>query len=209
MRNFAKEFKLIAFSLACACALTIYVDVEQQKKKNAELPLPPAQEVITLGEIEIPTTEPATEATTVEETTTQVETTTKVETTTAAPKPQITAAATYKEDEYGKYYTMIASITAYCPCKKCCGKYANNRPVDENGEPIIYTASGARAKPNYTLGMSSRYAFGTKVYIPGVGICEVQDRGGAVKGNVIDLYCATHEEACKWGRKSVEVKIYV
>lgn len=27
-------------------------------------------------------------------------------------------------------------LTAYCSCRKCCGSYADNRPVDENGETI-------------------------------------------------------------------------
>ena len=147
------------------------------------------------------------ETTTVPETTTIVETTTEdtslIETTTArTTKPAIL------EDENGRYYLFNASVTAYCPCAKCCGKHSYNRPVDENGDPTIYTSSGARAMPGYTLGMSKEFAYGTKVFIPGVGMCEVQDRGGAVKGNVIDLFCATHEEACKWGRKSIQVKIY-
>ena len=27
-------------------------------------------------------------------------------------------------------------LTAYCACEKCCGKWALNRPVDENGETV-------------------------------------------------------------------------
>ena len=29
------------------------------------------------------------------------------------------------------------TATAYCPCEKCCGKYALSRPIDENGNPIV------------------------------------------------------------------------
>ena len=36
--------------------------------------------------------------------------------------------------------------------------------------------------------------FGTKVYIEGVGERIVQDRGGAVKGNVIDVYVSSHSQ---------------
>ena len=35
-------------------------------------------------------------------------------------------------------------LTAYCSCEKCCGKWALDRPLDENGEQIVYGASGAR-----------------------------------------------------------------
>ena len=148
------------------------------------------------------------ETTTVLETTTIVETTTEEDTSLIKTTTARTTKLATLEDEYGRYYLFNASVTAYCPCAKCCGKHSYNRPVDENGDPIIYTSSGVRAMPGYTLGMSKEFAYGTKVFIPGVGMCEVQDRGGAVKGNVIDLFCATHEEACKWGRKSIQVKIY-
>ena len=57
--------------------------------------------------------------------------------------------------------------------------------------------------------MNSNFKFGTMVYIDGIGLCEVMDRGSAVKGNVIDIYFDSHEEALNWGRKSINVKIYV
>ena len=151
------------------------------------------------------------EFTTREETTTQ-----KAETTTAAPDAtkSMTSAPTaqqtkYEEDEYGRYYWLSASCTAYCGCSKCCGSYAANRNYDEEGNQIILTASGRRAIAKYSLAMDKKYKFGTKVYIEGVGICEVMDRGGAVKGNVIDIYFDTHEEALNWGRRSIKVKVYV
>ena len=35
-----------------------------------------------------------------------------------------------------------AVATAYCPCERCCGSWALNRP-----DGIVYTASGARDRP--------------------------------------------------------------
>lgn len=35
----------------------------------------------------------------------------------------------------------------------------------------------------------------------------VQDSGGAVKGNIIDLFVASEGEAIKWGRQNLKVKI--
>ena len=63
--------------------------------------------------------------------------------------------------------------------------------------------------PKYTLGASSVYPFGTKVEIPGVGICEVMDRGsGVTSANHFDMYFSSHSEALKWQNKIYEVKVY-
>lgn len=49
--------------------------------------------------------------------------------------------------------------------------------------------------------------FGTKIYIDGVGERIVQDRGGAIKGNQIDLYFDSHQEALNFGRQTKQVTI--
>lgn len=49
--------------------------------------------------------------------------------------------------------------------------------------------------------------FGTKIYIDGVGERIVQDRGGAIKSNRIDLYFDSHQEALNFGRQTKEVTI--
>jgi 3D (Asp-Asp-Asp) domain-containing protein len=36
---------------------------------------------------------------------------------------------------------------------------------------------------------------------------KVLDRGGAIKGNRLDVFFATHEEALEWGVQYLEVKI--
>lgn len=90
-------------------------------------------------------------------------------------------------------------LTAYCACEKCCGKWALNRPVDESGETIVYTASMKRAESGWTIAADTDVLpFGTKVWIDGHEY-EVQDRGGAIKGNRIDIYFDTHEEVCQFG----------
>ena len=119
---------------------------------------------------------------------------------------EVIETTTQNNDE--EYYIIHSKCTAYCSCVKCCGDYANSRPLDENGNPIIYTASGRRAVPQYSIAMSKSYAFGTMVEIPGIGMCEVMDRGGAVQGNVIDIYFGSHEEALEWGCRWLDVKVY-
>ncbi|MBZ4687820.1 MAG: hypothetical protein JG764_1453 [Clostridiales bacterium] len=48
---------------------------------------------------------------------------------------------------------------------------------------------------------------GTKMYVEGYGFAEAQDTGGAIKGEKIDVFMDTREEALKWGRKKVKVYI--
>jgi 3D (Asp-Asp-Asp) domain-containing protein len=92
--------------------------------------------------------------------------------------------------------------TAYCPCEKCCGKWAKNRP---NG--IVYTASGEIAEEGITIAADwSVLPKGTVVEIDGVGTRIVQDKGGAIKGNRIDIYFLSHQEALEYGRQTVQLR---
>ena len=86
-------------------------------------------------------------------------------------------------------------ITAYCHCVKCCGK--------SDG----ITASGEKATEGVTVAMDKSMPFGTKIYIDGVGERIVQDRGGAIKGNRIDLYFDSHQDALNFGRQTKQVTI--
>lgn len=85
-------------------------------------------------------------------------------------------------------------ITAYCPCSKCCGK-ATGR-----------TASGTKATAGRTVAASSKFAFGTKLNIGG-HIYTVEDRGGAINGNKIDIFVNTHAEALQWGVRYMTVSV--
>lgn len=52
----------------------------------------------------------------------------------------------------------------------------------------------------------SVYPIGTILYIPDYGYGVVADKGGAIKGNKIDLYYPTVEDVYeKWGKKEVDV----
>lgn len=98
-------------------------------------------------------------------------------------------------------------ITAYCSCRKCCGVWAKNRPLDENGKEIVYTASGERAEAGKTIAVdTSVIPFGTEVKIGGT-VYTAQDTGSAVKGNVIDIYFDSHKDAVKHGAKYLEVEV--
>ena len=94
-------------------------------------------------------------------------------------------------------------LTAYCPCEKCCGIWAKNRP---NG--VVYTASGEVAQEGVTVAADwDVYPAGTVLYIEGMGEYIVQDVGGAVNGNHIDVYFDTHEEAVNFGKQTAFVEV--
>lgn len=49
---------------------------------------------------------------------------------------------------------------------------------------------------------------GTKGYIEGIGEVIAQDTGGAIKGNKVDIWMPTYEEAMKFGRQKLKLRIY-
>lgn len=94
-------------------------------------------------------------------------------------------------------------VTAYCSCAKCCGEWASKRPND-----IVYTASGAEAVEGVTVAADkSKYPFGTVLYIEGLGERIVQDVGGAIKGNRVDVYFNNHEDALAFGRQTLNAYV--
>lgn len=100
-------------------------------------------------------------------------------------------------------------ITAYCDCKKCCGKWAENRPLDKNGNPIVIGASGKVLIPDYSIAVDpSVIPYGTKVYIDGHEYI-AHDTGGTIDGNRIDLYMGSHEDALEWGVRYREIFVKV
>ena len=90
--------------------------------------------------------------------------------------------------------TKIFKVTAYCSCSKCCGKQTG------------ITASGTRATAGRTIAASGQFAFGTKLIINGKEYT-VEDRGGAIQGNRIDIYMDSHAEALAWGVKYLPVQV--
>ena len=88
----------------------------------------------------------------------------------------------------------VYKVTAYCSCAKCCGK--------TNG----ITASGKKATANHTVAAPASFAIGTKLLINGKEYT-VEDRGGAITGNKIDVYMNSHAEALAWGVKYLTVQV--
>src|SRR6056297_115645 len=112
---------------------------------------------------------------------------------------------------------MTLQTTGYCPCQKCCNWKRTwwGRPVYASGplegEPkeVGVTASGTEARPGTIAADKDKFPFGTIIYIPGYGYGRVEDRGGAIKGNKIDLFFKRHSTAAKWGRQKKKVKVWL
>jgi len=48
---------------------------------------------------------------------------------------------------------------------------------------------------------------GSKLHVEGYGEGIAEDTGGAIQGEIIDLYMESREECITWGRRQVEVRI--
>ena len=101
----------------------------------------------------------------------------------------------------------VVTLNASAYTASTCGK-----PVGSSGYGI--TSSGAAAKAYYTVAAGSAYPIGTVVYIPyfasspNGGWFVVQDRGGAISNNRIDIYFDTVGECTQFGRRNLECYIY-
>lgn len=92
-----------------------------------------------------------------------------------------------------QYTPLEAIVTAYCPCKRCSDEWGRQ------------TASGVLAQSNRTIAVDTTVIpFGTIVKINGKEYV-AEDRGGAIKGNRIDIYFDSHEEALKFGKQRLTV----
>lgn len=86
-------------------------------------------------------------------------------------------------------------VTAYCHCEKCCGK--------SNG----ITATGSKVCANRTIAVDPKIIpLGSQIMIDGQ-IYIAEDVGGAIKGNRIDMYFPTHQEALDFGVQYKQISI--
>lgn len=80
--------------------------------------------------------------------------------------------------------------------------------IEECGKTDGITASGEKAQEYHTLAAGPSIPFGTKIYIPEfMKTFVVEDRGGAITDNHLDIYMERLEDAKKFGRKDIYVFI--
>lgn len=115
------------------------------------------------------------------------------------------------EEAPTEYKEVIeVKATAYCLCKKCCGK-----SEDHPGYGV--TRSGLKIVPGTGMKVIAVdpkvIPLGSKVYVEGVdgvktyGYAVAADTGSAIKNKKIDLYMDSHEDTVKWGIRNM--KVYV
>jgi len=101
-----------------------------------------------------------------------------------------------------KYTKITAIVTAYAPY--------DTSGICNDGSPDT-TATGTKPKFGTLAANPKLLPYGTKILIKGYGVGTVEDTGGALlKDDVnirIDLYMDTYEEAIAWGRQKMTVYI--
>ena len=118
-----------------------------------------------------------------------------------------------------RYSVVTMALTGYCNCGKCCNWHRTwfglGSPVISSGphkgdpKKVGYTSRGTEAKHGTLAADISRYPYGTIVYVPGYGYGVVEDTGGAIKGDHMDLWFPNHDEALCWGKQRRTVKIWL
>ena len=102
----------------------------------------------------------------------------------------------------------VVTLNASAYTASTCGKAAGSK-----GYGI--TASSARASAWYTVAAGKGYPLGTIIYIPyfankpNGGWFVVQDRGGAISNNKLDVYMNTYNECISFGRRNLQCYVYL
>ena len=118
------------------------------------------------------------------------------------------------DDGRGDEYVELLA-TGYCNCGECCGwePDANGEPVYNYGamkgraKEVGRTSTGTMARFGTIAADPKRFKAGTRIYVPGYGLGRVEDVGGAIKGDHLDLWFPTHEEARRWGSRRLTARI--
>jgi len=103
-------------------------------------------------------------------------------------------------DNKESWQVVRMRVTGYCSCPKCCGKFFDGKTA--NNHQICYG--------DVFVAADKCYPFGTEMIIPGYNhsqVVEVLDRGRVIKGNRLDLYFDSHQQAMKWGVKYLDVLV--
>jgi 3D (Asp-Asp-Asp) domain-containing protein len=100
----------------------------------------------------------------------------------------------------GDWETVRMRVTAYCSCRKCCGKHSDGR-----------TASNHRIRRGDVFAAADKkYGFRTEIIVPGYNDgnpVKVLDRGRVIKGERLDVFFSSHKQAKQWGLKHLDVKV--
>ncbi|WP_438824237.1 3D domain-containing protein [Bacillus sp. JJ1562] len=106
--------------------------------------------------------------------------------------------------DFSKYPTKTVVATGYTAGVESTGKDANHPSYG-------ITYSGVKVKRDLYSTIAADlnvFPIGTILFIPAYGYGVVADKGGAIKGNKIDLYYETVNDVYnKWGKKTLDVYV--
>jgi 3D (Asp-Asp-Asp) domain-containing protein len=106
--------------------------------------------------------------------------------------------------DWSKYPSKTVVATGYT-----AGYESTGKNPDHPSYGITY--SGVKVKRDLYSTIAADltvFPIGTILFIPGYGYGVVADKGGAIKGNELDLFYETVEEVYdNWGKRSVEVYV--
>ncbi len=103
---------------------------------------------------------------------------------------------------------IVRTLNTSAYTASTCGKSKNSKGYG-------VTASGKKASAWYTVAAGKSYPIGTVIYVPAFknkpngGWFVVQDRGGAISNNRLDVYMSTYNECIKFGRRNLKCYIYL
>ncbi|MRG85190.1 3D domain-containing protein [Salinibacillus xinjiangensis] len=106
--------------------------------------------------------------------------------------------------DLSQYPTETVVATGYT-----AGPESTGKNPDHHLYGVTYSGVKVRRDLYSTIAADlNKFPIGTILYIPDYGYGVVADKGGAIKGNKIDLYYETVDDVYKnWGKKEVEVYI--
>lgn len=117
-----------------------------------------------------------------------------------SPEPSATEEPEVNTRKIESQYINLGTfqLTAYCPCEFCNGQWADG-----------ITSTGNTAQAGRTIAVDPTVIpYGSNIKINGHTYV-AEDCGGAIKGNRIDIFFNSHEEAMQFGVQYAEVSLYV
>lgn len=91
---------------------------------------------------------------------------------------------------------LYVTVTAYCPCDRCCGKWADG--ITASGRPAV---EGRTVAANWA-------PFGTVVQVQGFDVPKVvEDRMAKRFSDRLDIYFRSHKDALAFGKRKLRVRI--
>ena len=98
-------------------------------------------------------------------------------------------------------YGKVMKDHAFPEGKFSINASAYTAAADECGKSDGVTASGLVVLEGETIACPPQFPLGTKLDIDGIGTRICEDRGGAIKGNHVDIYVEHKKDAFQFGRQ--------